>query len=99
MTTKALALTMITLGATLAIAPAQTTQTTAAASPPALSSTEQTIKDIKNPFSWMNWGADLRLRNEYFYDVFVAQPQVSAPVHPRKRILDVLDRLFGRTES
>src|ERR1019366_3352905 len=69
MTTKAQALTMITLGATLVIASAQTTQPSAAASappPPALSSTEQAIKDLKNPVSWMNWGADLRLRNEYF---------------------------------
>jgi hypothetical protein len=69
MTTKAQALTIITLGATLAIAPAQTVQTTAAKpapAAPALSSTEQTIKDIKNPVSWLTWGADLRLRNEYF---------------------------------
>ena len=82
MTTKAQALTIITLGATLAIASAQTTQTTAAAPatpPPALSSTEQTIKDIKTPFSWMNWGADLRLRNEYFYDVITLNPHV--PLH------------------
>jgi hypothetical protein len=69
MTTKAQALTIITLGATLVIASAQTTQTTAAAPappPPDLSPTEQTIQDIKNPLSWMNWGADLRIRNEYF---------------------------------
>jgi hypothetical protein len=68
MTTKAQALTVITLGATLVIASAQTNQTTAAAAapppPPQLSSTEQTIKNIKNPVSWMNWGADLRIRNE-----------------------------------
>jgi hypothetical protein len=72
MTTKAQALAFITLGATLIIASAQTTQPTAAASAPptpALTSTEQMIKDIKNPASWMNWGADLRLRNEYFYDL------------------------------
>ena len=69
MTTKAQVLTIITLGATLVIASAQTTQTTAAAPappPPVLSSTEQTIKDIKNPLSWLNWGADFRIRNEYF---------------------------------
>jgi hypothetical protein len=70
MTTRAQALTLITLGATLVIAPAQTTQPAAAApKPPALNSTEQKIKDIKNPVPWMTWGADLRLRNEYLYDV------------------------------
>jgi hypothetical protein len=69
MTTKVQVLTIITLGATLMAAPAQTTQTTAAAPAPptpALSSTEQTIYDIKNPVSWLNWGADLRIRNEYY---------------------------------
>ena len=81
MTTKAQALTIITLGATLVIASAQTTQTTAAAPapppPPALSSTEQMIKDIKNPASWMTWGADLRLRNEYLYDVITLNPRAN----------------------
>src|ERR1017187_3882279 len=80
MTTKAQALTMITLGATLTIASAQTTQPSAAASappPPALSSTEQMIKDIKNPASWMNWGADLRFRNEYFYDLITLNPRAN----------------------
>jgi len=69
MTTKAQVLTFITLGASLVIASAQTTQTTAAAPappPPDLSSTEQMLQDMKNPFSWLNWGADLRIRNEYY---------------------------------
>ena len=42
---------------------------TALAAPPAaapLSPTEQWIKDMKNPAPWLTWGADLRLRNEYF---------------------------------
>ena len=70
MTTKAQVLTIITLGATLVTAPAQTNQTTQAAAgarrrqPSA--PTEQTIYDIKNPVSWLSWGADLRIRNEYF---------------------------------
>ena len=60
MKTKAQALTAITLGAALMSASAQTTQTATQAAagappPPALSPTEQTIKDIKNPVSWMNW--------------------------------------------
>ncbi|MGD0260058.1 MAG: alginate export family protein [Verrucomicrobiota bacterium] len=73
MTTKAQALTIIMLGATLAIAPAQTNQTTAAAPAtvaPALSSTEQMIQDMKNPFPWLSWGADMRIRNEYFNNAF-----------------------------
>src|SRR5664279_183835 len=82
MTTKAQALTLITLGATLVIASAQTTQPMAAAPappPPALSSTEQTIKDIKNPTSWMNWGSDFRVRNEYFNDLLTLSPK--NPLH------------------
>lgn len=62
------------------IASAQTTQPSATASAPpapALSSTEQTIKDIKNPASWMTWGADLRLRNEYFYDLITLNPHAN----------------------
>src|ERR1017187_10357822 len=78
MTTKAQALTIITLGATLVIASAQTVQTTTAAAPaappPELSSTEQLLKDIKNPLSWMNWGAGLRLRNEYFDNLLTLNP-------------------------
>ena len=71
MRTKAQALAIIILGATLAIASAQTTQPAAKASAPApakpaLSQTEQAIQDIKNPVPWLSWGADLRLRNEYF---------------------------------
>jgi hypothetical protein len=31
-----------------------------------LSPIEQTIQDIKNPFSWLTWGGDFRVRNEYF---------------------------------
>ena len=78
MTTKAQALTILTLGATLVIASAQTTQTAAAAAappPPALSSTEQTIKDIKNPATWMTWGADLRVRDEYFNNLLTLNPE------------------------
>ena len=78
MTTKVQALTLLTLGAALMVAPAQTTGTAQAAAgtppPPALSSTEQTIKDIKNPYPWLNWGADLRVRNEYFNDLLTLNP-------------------------
>src|ERR1017187_6242281 len=89
MTTKAQALTMITLGATLVIASAQTTLPSAAASappPPALSSTEQMIKDIKNPASWMDWGADLRFRNEYFYDLITLNPRANLNRSEERRV-------------
>ncbi len=67
MMSKAHAVMIVTLGAALISARAQTAQTPAAAPPPAqLSATEQMIKDIKNPTSWLNWGADFRARNEYF---------------------------------
>lgn len=68
------------LGATLVIAPAQTAQTTLGAPippPPPLSPTEQTIQDIKNPFPWMNWGGDLRIRNEYFNDLLMLNPNAN----------------------
>ena len=76
MTIKAQSLAIIALGATLVVADAQTNQTaaTAAAAAPELSSTEQLLKDIKNPLSWMNWGADLRLRNEYFDNLLTLNP-------------------------
>jgi hypothetical protein len=81
MTTKVQVLTLLTLGAALMVAPAQTTQTAQAAAgappPPALSSTEQTIKDIKNPAPWFNWGADLRVRNEYFNDLLTLNPNAN----------------------
>jgi hypothetical protein len=32
---------------------------------PTTSATEEWIKNVKNPVSWMTWGGDLRLRNEY----------------------------------
>ena len=35
------------------------------------------IKDLKNPASWMTWGADLRLRNEYLYDVITLNPRAN----------------------
>ncbi|HOX55808.1 MAG TPA: alginate export family protein [Candidatus Paceibacterota bacterium] len=69
MKTKTQVLTIVFLGATLGVASAQTTQATAKApesAPPTLSSTEQAIHDIKNPTSWLNWGGDFRVRNEYF---------------------------------
>ena len=69
MTTKAQALTLLTLGATLMTAPAQTNQTTQAAAAPRRPPSARPNKRftiIKNPFSWLNWGADFRVRNEYF---------------------------------
>jgi len=78
MTTKAHALTIFTFGATLMLAPAQTAQTVQAVPgappPPALSFTEQTIKDLKNPVPWLSWGADFRARNEYFNDMLTLNP-------------------------
>jgi hypothetical protein len=36
------------------------------ATAPAPETWEQWAKQVKNPTEWMTWGADLRLRNEYF---------------------------------
>ena len=47
---------------------AQTSAAPAAASTPAPApgSADAVIADIKHPVSWFTWGADLRIRNEYF---------------------------------
>ncbi|HVV73774.1 MAG TPA: alginate export family protein [Verrucomicrobiae bacterium] len=54
----------------------------ATANPPAnggLSSVEQTIKDIKQPVSWLAWGSDVRLRNEYLDNTLTLSPK--NPLH------------------
>lgn len=62
----ALSLTLGTAFAQIgAIAPAPPPPPAPGQPPPQLSATEQWIKDVKNPASWLNWGGDLRLRNEY----------------------------------
>jgi hypothetical protein len=78
MTTKAQILGVATLVATASSSQAQTTPQAAAPAPP-LSPTEQTIKDIKNPTSWMSWGADFRVRNEYFDNLLTLNP--NNPLH------------------
>jgi hypothetical protein len=69
MTTKARTSFLLALVGQIAASQAQLASTApkppAPPSPP-LSPTEQAIKDIKNPEEWLSWGADLRLRNEYF---------------------------------
>jgi len=59
--------TTLALAGSLALSHAQSIVSTNGTPPPALSEFEQTVKDIKNPVSWLSWGADLRVRNE-FYD-------------------------------
>ena len=61
-------LTALALAGSLALSNAQSTMSSAAGTPArasAPSPAEQTIQDIKNPVSWLTWGGDLRLRNEY----------------------------------
>ena len=67
MTVKSQALFVLPLVASLVSVQGQTVQTGPITAPPmSLSSTEQEIQDIKNPFPWFNWGFDFRVRNEYF---------------------------------
>jgi hypothetical protein len=59
----------LALAGSLAVSNAQSTLSSSAAGAapaPAPSAAEQTIQDIKNPVSWLLWGGDIRLRNEYF---------------------------------
>ena len=59
-------------------AQAQSTASVQAAPPP-LSPTEQTIKDLKNPASWLTWGADFRARAEIFDNILTLNPE--NPLH------------------
>ena len=80
MTTKAL--TLLAVAAPLLTAQAQSTQPPLAVPPPpppALSPTEQWINDVKNPASWFTWGADLRVRDEYFDNLLTLNP--NNPLH------------------
>lgn len=87
MTTKAhQALTLIALSSTALSCPAQTTQPAAAAPPTVSTPIERTIDDVKNPVSWLTWGGDLRIRNEYFDNALSLTPDKSVsplfgPVH------------------
>ncbi len=58
------------LAAGIAVTAAAQTNVPPAAStsavPPAGSRAEKVIKGIKSPVPWFSWGADLRIRNEYF---------------------------------
>ncbi len=57
-------------GATLILSPQAPAAEAASASPPTKSSSlEAFIKDSKNPTSWLSWGADFRVRNEYFNNI------------------------------
>jgi len=66
MTIKALAPAAILLLAFPLATRAQTAQAAAQPADETLSPLEQSIHDLKNPLAWMNWGGDLRIRNEYF---------------------------------
>ena len=39
------------------------------------------IQKIKQPVPWMNWGGDLRVRNEYFNDLLTLNPNDSKNLH------------------
>lgn len=58
----------------------QAAEAAAAAQPAAQPSpTEAWIKNVKNPVTWMTWGGDLRLRNEYLNNA--ASLDQSLPFH------------------
>src|SRR5450759_914085 len=58
----------------------QAAEAAAAAQPAAQPSpTEAWIKSVKNPVTWMTWGGDLRLRNEYVNNA--ASLDQSLPFH------------------
>ena len=60
-----LTLGLAALAAATALAQTQTAAPTASTPPPP-TAFDQRMKEAKNPTDWLTWGADLRLRNEYF---------------------------------
>jgi hypothetical protein len=50
-----------------------------APAPPTVSAFEQFNQDTKHPVSWMTWGADLRIRNEYLNNAITLSEDV--PLH------------------
>ena len=55
--------------------------TTASSAPlaPTENSAESAVEKLKNPTPWLNWGADLRVRNEYFDNLLTLNPD--NPLH------------------
>jgi hypothetical protein len=47
-------------------APAGATSATPVAAAPVPTAFDQWAKEVKNPVDWFTWGADMRVRNEYF---------------------------------
>jgi hypothetical protein len=77
MTSAIRTLTVVATAALFTSALGQTNVATTEAQAP--KSAEQTIKDIKNPFPWMMWGGDFRVRNEYFNNALTLNPE--NPLH------------------
>ena len=76
-------LTTLSLASSTMVVCAQTASSPASSAP---SSAEKTIQEIKNPTPWLNWGGDIRLRNEYFNNALSLSDRVGlsslfAPVH------------------
>src|SRR5215468_6149294 len=82
MTTKAWSLFLLLLALPPLPAPGQTNQPLVATAQPVLSPTEQAIQNIKHPVSWLSWGSDLRLRNEYFDNLLTLNP--NNPLHEQE---------------
>jgi hypothetical protein len=61
--------------------PSKTTPAAASTTspPPPPSMFDKFASEAKNPVSWMTWGADMRVRNEYFDNIF--QVNNSDPLH------------------
>lgn len=79
MTAKLYTLALFIVAASASPCCGQSTPAAATASPPQadLSPFEKTLKDIKDPVSWLSWGSDLRLRNEYFDEILALNPRNS----------------------
>ena len=71
---KATSLSIATMAALLTATQTSATDLTATNQPPA-----DFFQQIKQPVSWLNWGADARVRIEYFNDLLTLNP--NKPLH------------------
>jgi hypothetical protein len=60
---------MLTLATIVSLAGPVSHAQTGAAIPAAATGFDKLAQEIKNPLPWLNWGGDLRLRNEYLSNV------------------------------
>ena len=83
---------LATVAATAVLVSAQTAKPASTTIAPSSTPTENWIKGVKNPVSWMTWGADLRVRDEYMPNALSLSDAV--PLH-EQNVVRVRARIWG----